>query len=64
MRIGTSSLIARWVSSHRGMSIVVALALVIPGGSLMLLLLWALEHRPWFITWESIANRRLPRAVQ
>lgn len=64
MWIGIRSWIERLVSSHPGLSVVVGLALLVPGGSLMLLLLWALEHRPWFTTWESVANRRRQRALQ
>jgi hypothetical protein len=31
-----------------------AAAILLPGGIPILLLLWALRHRPWLSTWDSI----------
>jgi hypothetical protein len=60
MWINASNWIARLGNSAGGIGAIAALALLVPGGSLMLLLLWALRHRPWFATWESLARRRAP----
>ena len=58
MWINASNWIGRLGNSAGGIGAIAALALLVPGGSLMLLLLWALRRRPWFVTWESIAKRR------